>query len=44
MGTWHDGTPKKKLWVSSITEKLEAIAEVRPLSAQEIELKSQSNE
>jgi hypothetical protein len=34
---------KEKLRLSSIIDDLEALAEVRPLPAQEIELKSQSN-
>jgi hypothetical protein len=34
---------KEKLRLSSTIDSLEALAEVRPLSAQEIELKSQSN-
>jgi hypothetical protein len=34
---------KEKLRLSSIIDDLEALAEVRPLSAQEIELKIQSN-
>jgi hypothetical protein len=34
---------KEKLRLSSIIDDLEALAEVRPLSVQEIELKSQSN-
>jgi hypothetical protein len=34
---------RKKLLLSSVIDELEALAEVRPLSAQEIELKSQSN-
>jgi hypothetical protein len=34
---------KEKLLLSSIIDDLEALAEVRPLSVQEIELKSQSN-
>ena len=34
---------KEKLRLSSIIDELEAFAEVRPLSTQEIELKTQSN-
>jgi hypothetical protein len=34
---------KENLRLSSIIDDLEALAEVRPLSTQEIELKSQSN-
>jgi hypothetical protein len=34
---------KEKIRLSSIIDDLEALAEIRPISSQEIELKSQSN-